>query len=245
MQVRLASCWTHVKRDPSSCPRNSSGGALIRLSHRRPGCALTEQGSLYPTFSLLHRGLPGQGEERAGEPHPRERKLGEQKLQGGREWQERGRGGRCLWDPLSSPSSALYPPPKWAPHPATPLSSGLHVLGLHLNTHSPTICLGLSEDQWGSQGLAQQEAAGKSLTRAGGLRRGPGRGGEEKPGWEQSHEPGSGILWGRPQEGLAPSGEIWRGPRLVSRSVCLLSLGTSSFPTLGSSIVNVKGLHLR
>lgn len=38
-------------------------------------------------------------------------------------------------------------PTQVGPSPPTPLSYGLHVLGLHLNTHSPTICLGLSEDQ--------------------------------------------------------------------------------------------------
>lgn len=64
----------------------------------------------------------------------------------------------ALLGPLSPTQAGLSP--------RHPFSSGLHVLGLHLNTHSPTICLGLSEDQWGSQGLAQQEAAGKSLTRA-------------------------------------------------------------------------------
>ena len=63
-------------------------------------------------------------------------------------------------------SSQASPPPKWAPDPPNPFSSGLHVLGLHLNTHSPTICLGLSEDQWGSQGPAQQGATEKSRTRA-------------------------------------------------------------------------------
>lgn len=62
---------------------------------------------------------------------------------------------------LPSPLS----PTQVGPTPSTPFSSGLHVLGLHLNTHSLTICLGLSEDQWGSQGLAQQETAGKSLRR--------------------------------------------------------------------------------
>lgn len=95
----------------------------------------------------------------------------------------RGRGGRCLWDPLSSLSPAPYPPPKWAPHHLpTPFSSGLHVLGLHLNTHSLPICLGLSEDQWGSQGRAQQDAAGKSLRR--GPREWRSRGGAGEPGCE-------------------------------------------------------------
>lgn len=42
---------------------------------------------------------------------PCERRLGEQLPQGGR-----GRGGRCLWDPLSWPRQAS-PPPKWAPDP--------------------------------------------------------------------------------------------------------------------------------
>lgn len=121
---------------------------------------------------------------------PCERRLGEQLPQGGR-----GRGGRCLWDPLSWPRQAS-PPPKWAPDPppiTTRFSSGLHVLGLHLNTHSPTICLGLSEDQWGSQGPAQQGAAGKSLTRA------------KKANRDQSL--GLDSCWGSPWKAGLPTGE--------------------------------------
>lgn len=95
------------------------------------------------------------------------------------------------------------PPPKRAPGPPNPFSSGLHVLGLHLNTHSLTICLGLSEDQWGSQGLAQQGAGGKSLTRA---RKGTlGVGGSgEKPCWERDMSLGLAFHWGRALEGLVP-----------------------------------------
>lgn len=89
---------------------------------------------------------------------------------GSRTPKEGGNGGEGEKRQVSVGSSILalpnpLSPTQVGPTPPTPFSSGLHVLGLHLNTHSLTICLGLSEDQWGFQGLAQQETAGKSLRR--------------------------------------------------------------------------------
>lgn len=79
-----------------------------------------------------------------------------------------GRGSReaGVYEMLNPPPPQSLAPYHWAPDPPPTLdSSGLHVLCLHLSIHSLTICLGLSEDQWGSQGPAQQGAGGKSLMR--------------------------------------------------------------------------------
>lgn len=169
----------------------------------------------------------------------------------------RGSRGRCLWDPLPSPSSVLCPPPRRAPDRAparTPFSSGVHVLDPHLNTHSRTICLGLSEDQWGSQGLAQQGAGGKSLTRAKKGTPGVGEAVGRSQAGNTDCEPGAGTLqgqaprkawlpgWGDPLDSLL-QGVPGRLPGLF----CLLTLGTWPFlaPSLRSLIRGHNGIASR
>lgn len=202
---RLPACWTHVKRDPSSCPRNSSGGALIRLTHGRgPGPALTKQGglSLNPCHMLS---LPGQGEERMGEPHPRERKLGEQKLRGGRGGRKGGEeAGVCG---ILSPC----PPQPSIPHPSGPLTPHPTLIWPPCAWPAPEYTLpnNLSWAVRGSMRLPRPDPAGscrevpnKSWRATKRTWRGGEVGGEREGAREarlgQSYEPGSGILRGRP-----------------------------------------------
>lgn len=125
--------------------------------------------------------------------------------------------------PLSPTQVGPCPPP-------TLFSSGLHVLSLHLNTHSPTIRLGLSEDQWGSQGLAQQGAGGKSLTRA---KKGTPEFGDavgRSPAGNRDVSLGLASCWGKPLEGLIPqwgdlSTPLSRGPGQASKSVLPSNFG--------------------
>lgn len=116
------------------------------------------------------------------------------------------------------------------------------MLGLHLNTHSPTICLGLSEDQWGSRGLAQQGAEGKSLTRAKKGTPGVGEAVGRSQAGNRDMSLGLASCWGRPWKAWFPSGENYQLPCAgvldwFPSLFCLLTLGTRPFFSLGLSFL--------